>query len=376
MVDDVPTPSPLERFGQNLLVLLQPKVSTQSLIVFTRQISSLLRSGIALADALALVAGLTEEAALRTALADATRRVQGGRRFATSLRRHPRIFPETYVAMVEAGEEAGRLDEILERLAQGLEKLEKIRTQVRGAATGPAAIAVVTLVVLLALTIFVVPIFEALFREANVPLPALTQAIVGLSNGVRSPWLPIPLLLAWMLFSVSRQTIRSSPALRYGFDALILQLPVIGGFIAKSTTASMLRVLVTLLDSGISITDALTITSRTVGNRVIRQSLVQARAQVAGGGRLSSAFEQAPYLPRLFVRLLIVGEQSGDLLTMLSRAATIFEEELEVAVKVVSRLLEPLFTVTISLVVGTVLVGLYLPLFNLGKVFMRMKGIG
>lgn len=352
--------------------LFAPRVSTQTLVVFTRQMASLLRSGISLADALVLVTSVSDAPALKRALADVSRQVQGGQRLGSSLRRHPKVFSETYVAMVDAGEEAGRLEEILERLSTALEKLQKLKDQIRGASIYPIVVTVVALAITLGLTVFVVPVFQQLFEQAGMALPLPTQLLIAASKALRQPLLPLFVLLITGLAVVAWRNINRNRLMRYQLDRLILRLPVFGPFIAKSTTAAMLRVLATLLDSGIPLTDALAIASGTVRNRVFRQALREARAQVAIGRSLSGAFIDNPMMPPLFVRLLTVGEQSGDLFSMLNRAATIYEEEVELAVKVLTSLLEPAFTILISVLVGFILLALYMPVFNIGNAFLKI----
>jgi type IV pilus assembly protein PilC len=344
-------------------------VSLKDLVIFTRQFSTMIDAGLPLVQCLDILAGQNDNPFFAGILRDVKNNVEQGKNFSESLARHPKVFDHLYCNLVRAGEIGGILDTILNRLAVYIEKNVKLARQVRGALVYPTAILGIAVLVISVLLTWVIPTFSAMFADfgAADQMPALTQFVIKLSEGfVR--WLPAIVIVCVATGSALSYAYRQ-PAGREFAHKLLLEMPLIGPVMRKIAVARFTRTLGTLLSSGVPILDALEIVASSAGNVVIEKAIMTARARISEGRNLSEPLMETKAFPSMVVQMIGVGEQTGALDTMLNKIADFYEEEVDVAVASLTSLLEPLMMVVIGGVCGTMLIGMYLPIFEIaGKV--------
>lgn len=338
-------------------------ISHKDLQIFTRQLATLLGSGIPILQSIETLAQSARAPALNVALKEIIRDITQGKRFGDAMAEHPKIFDRFYVNMVRAGEESGNIDTILTRLAQYIEKSVKIQGKVKGALIYPAVIMVVAGVVVAALLIFVIPKFETLFKSGNQELPMITQMVVGMSKFFVSYWyLIFGAIGAAVFFAASYYR---TPEGREQCDRIFIDIPYFGDLIQKSGVARFTRTLATLLGSGVSIMEALDIAAKTTGNSVIEQALVRARESLTEGKSLTVPLAKEKYIPQMVTQMIGVGEQTGNMDTMLNKVADFYEDEVDVAVGALTAILEPMLMVVLGGIIAFLVVAMYLPIFNL-----------
>lgn len=344
--------------------LLAPTVSTKELKIFTRQFSTLVNSGIPIGDCLKILSETGTSELLKETLLQIRASIESGKRLSDSMVPHNRVFDRLYCNMIQAGEEAGILDTILLRLSQYIEKNEKIKNQVKGALVMPAVILAVAFIVITGIIVFIIPKFQEFYSSSGKELPALTQMIIDLSNALRSKWFIYVLGLvgssATLIYYVK------TPEGKQQMDITLINAPVIGDVVQKASVARMTRTLSTLLSSGIGLIDAIDIASKTAGNAVIEKALNDCKEAVTVGKPFHLPLSRQKEIPMMVAQMVGIGEQSGSLDTMLGKIADFYEEEVEVAVKAMTQLIEPMMMVFIGGVIAVILVAMYLPIFNLG----------
>jgi len=291
------------------------------------------------------------------------RDVESGSTIAEALRKHPRIFNDLFVNMVEVGESGGLLDVVLQRLAQYIEKAAALKAKVKSAMMYPSAIVGVAVLVIIFMLTFVIPTFAQMFQQMGTDLPLPTLIVVGLSNFVRSYILVILAVMVGMVFAF-RAYYRTEGG-RLVVDALMLKLPVFGMLIRKVSVARFTRTLGTLVASGVPILEALRITARTAGNKVLERAVDATRESVTAGKTLVEPLKVSGVFPPMVIQMINVGEQTGALDTMLSKIADFYDEEVDVAVSGLMSLLEPMMIVFLGVVIGGLVVAMYLPIFKL-----------
>ncbi|MRG96432.1 type II secretion system F family protein [Polyangium spumosum] len=361
-----PTKITPKRKGLDLKnVTLGSGVSSQDLVKFTRQFATMIDAGLPLVQCLDILANQEPNPRFQVALRDIKNSVEQGATFSDSLRRHPKIFDELFVNLVQAGEVGGILDTIMNRLAGYIEKRAKLARQVRGAMAYPIAVIIIMIVVIVVLMTFVIPAFEGMFAEfgAKDALPGLTKAVIATSRAFVSA-LPFTIVGSIGLVFGSIQLYKNPKGKRM-VHKLMLKLPIFGPVMQKIAVARFTRTLGTLLGSGVPILDALDIVARTAGNVIIEEGLVYARARISEGKNMAEPLEEIKVFPGMVVQMVAVGEQTGALDTMLNKIADFYEEEVDVAVSALTSLLEPLLMVVVGAVVGVVLISMYLPIFSL-----------
>lgn len=346
--------------------LFAPKVNTKDLQVFTRQFATLINAGIPVVDSLKILSQGLRPGLLKEASAQVRSSIEGGRRLAESMAQVPAVFDKLYVNMIQAGEEAGILDGILQRLALYMEKSQKIKGQVKGALVYPIVIVIVAAIVIAGILIFIIPKFMELFTSAGKEPPALTQFVVNLSNSLVHNWyiyllagvgLPI-LFLNWLKTDEGKNI----------FDRIILKAPVFGEVVQKSSLARLTRTLSTLLASGVGLIEAIEIAARTSGNNVIEQSLLRCKDSVTQGRTFSAPLAKEKAFPEMVVQMISIGEQSGTMDVMLGKIADFYEDEVETAVKAMTSLLEPLMMVVLGGIIAVLVIAMYLPIFSMADV--------
>lgn len=341
---------------------LRRRANSRALAVFARQFATLIDAGVPLVLSLEILGDLTDDRALKQALGQLGADVQKGFTLADAMRRHPRVFSEIFVNMVDAGEQGGVLDTILLRLATHLEKSQAVVSRVQTAMIYPAIIILVTVMAVGVLLTFVVPTFQQMFAAANLSLPYPTLVLVQSSQFVRDSWLylTVGFLLALL---VARQLYETEFG-RWFVDGLVLRLPLFGGVIRKAAVARFSRTLASLFAAGVNVLDALEVTARTTGNVVLERGIVRSRDAIAAGHGISGPLAATGVLPSLVARMVRVGEETGRLDSMLEKVADFYDAEVDAAVEGLLKAMEPAFVVILGLGLGAMVVAMYLPIFD------------
>jgi type IV pilus assembly protein PilC len=346
-----------------LLPRLPIRVATKRVSVFTRQFSVMLDAGLPLVQCLEILGEQEENKKFRQIIQQTRTDVEAGQSLAESMRKHPAAFDKLYTSMVEAGEAGGILDIILQRLSVYLEKIVRLRAQVRSALLYPTAVITIACFVVWIILWKVVPVFAQMFAGLGAELPFLTQMVVTASNWVgRLGWVLILILIA-IYFAVNRwhKTYRG----RRVIDGLLLKIPIIGMLLRKIAVARFCRTLSTLTSSGVPILDGLQITAQTAGNAIIEDAVMAVRKAVEEGKTLSGPLGETKVFPQMVVQMIHVGEQTGALDQMLSKIADFYEEEVDLAVAGLMKLIEPLLIVILGAVIGTIVTAMYLPMYSI-----------
>ncbi len=346
------------------------KVKADDLVIATRQLSTMVQSGMSLLRSLYVIEEQTESDMLREILAEVRKDVEGGTALSQALKKHPDTFNDLYIAMVEAGETGGILDQTLVRVAQQLESDAALRRQVKAAMIYPILIGSFSLIVLVALVAFLVPVFEKIFADFGGELPAITKFTVVLSHLVTQKWY---LLIAgvWAIAWTFRRW-KNSKRGRVQWDRLKLKFPMqIGGIVQKVALARFSRTFSGLIAAGVPMLEAIDITGRTSGNRVIEMAMEDVRESVKRGGSLTAPMIAVPEaFPTMVTQMIGVGEETGALENMLSKVADFYEEQVEAAVKALTSILEPVMIIVVGGIVGFIVIAMYLPMF---KVYDQIK---
>lgn len=339
------------------------KVPGKDLQVFTRQLATLVNSGVHIIQSLDMLARGSKNPSLKRCLRDVMDSIEKGKNLASSLESHPYAFDRLYVNLVRAGEEGGVLDVVLERLAGYIERSVKLMGKIRGAMWYPGIVTLVSVGVISAILIFVIPKFQTLFGNSGKELPALTVVVINASNFMVSNWYLVFGALTAMVIAVKKYYQTRSG--RWNIDSLLLKVPVFGEVLKKGGIARFTRTLATLLGSGVSILEALEISSQVAGNVVIEKILADTKDAVVKGKNLSVPLSQAKIVPQMVVQMIEVGEQTGALDTMLGKVADFYESEVETAIATMTSLMEPILMVFLGGIVAVLLIAMYLPIFHL-----------
>ena len=339
-------------------------VSTKELVIFTRQFATMIDAGLPLVQCLDILAAQAENKAFKTVLEDVKNHVESGATFSDALKRHPKVFDELYVNLIAAGEVGGILDTILNRLGDYIEKAMKLKAQVKGAMVYPVSILGVAILVVIVLLTKVIPVFQNMFKEfKSGALPAPTQFVINVSEGFQKYWYVFAGMGVGLFFAYGY--IMKNEKARDAFDAFILKVPVIGPVIRKVVVARFTRTLGTLLSSGVPILDSLEITAKTAGNRTVKRAIMYAREKISEGKDLAGPLAETRVFPPMVVQMMGVGEQTGAMDTMLQKIADFYEDEVDVAVKALTDMIEPIMMVFLGVVVGGLIIAMYLPIFEL-----------
>jgi type IV pilus assembly protein PilC len=349
--------------------VLSGGVSTRDLALFTRQLSTLFEAGIPLVRGLR---GLSKDESNRTlsrTVGRVAETVEKGNSLADALAEHPRIFNGLYVSMVRAGEGAGTLDKILGELAVYLEKLDAIKTKVRSAMSYPVFVLVFAIAISLFLLLKIVPTFEEIYADFGQQLPGPTRAVVAVSHLIRDNALVTLgiVLLIGLVFWLWSKTASG----RYTKDSFLLSAPVFGPIIRKATISRMNRTLGILLQSGLPVLDALELTKGATGNAVLAHAIDQVKDRVGKGEELTNAFRGTGRMPEMVLQLMATGEESGQLDSMLLKSSEFYDRQVEASVQGLTSLIEPVLIVLVGIIVGTVVITMFLPIFYLGDAIMK-----
>ncbi len=359
------TPSKIRR-KSNFKFSLGGSVKVKEMVTFTRLFSTMINAGLPIVRCLDILATQQPNPVFKSCLEDVKSNVEQGSTFSEALRRHPTIFDDLFVNLVQAGEVGGILDAIMGRLSIYIEKRAKLLSQVKGALTYPSIVVVIAIGVMAILMSFVIPAFEDMFKNfggGRENLPGITRMMLALSDiFVSYSWL-IALVMIGAAFVLIQ--IYKNPKGKKFFHKLTLTLPIMGSVMEKIAVARFTRTLGTLLQSGVPILDALEICSRTAGNVIIQEGIMTVRQSVSEGQNMADPLTKAGVFPDMVVQMIAVGEQTGALDQMLNKIADFYEEETDVAVAAMTASLEPIMMVGVGGMVGVVLVAMYLPIFSL-----------
>lgn len=344
---------------------LSDRIKLKDVAVFSRQFATMINAGLSLLRSLYILAEQTESKPLAEVANQVRMDVERGSSLSAALARHPKAFNRLYVAMVRAGEIGGVLDSVLLRLADTIEKQVELRRKVKSAMTYPAVVAVLVLVILTAMLLFIIPMFEDLYKELGGSLPLPTQVLINISAFARKIWYLIFVAEIAAVFFF-RKWINSEEG-RKRWDAIKLKVPVFGGLVRKTALARFSRTLSALVRSGVPILESLDIVAETSGNHVVAEATRDTQAAVKRGEPLARKLEDHPVFPPMVVQMMAVGEETGALDEMLDKIADFYDQEVEATVDALTSLIEPLLIVVMGVCVGGMVIALYMPMFNIIK---------
>ena len=343
------------------------KILPMDIAIFSRQLATMLAAGIPLVQAFEIVGVGHEKPAMQKLILDIKLNIEGGSSLHESLKKHPIYFDDLYVNLVEAGEQAGALESLLDKVATYKEKTEALKKKIKKALFYPAAVLAVAVIVTLILLLFVIPQFEALFKGFGADLPAFTRMIIDLSKFVQDQgwWMGLLTGGGVVVFAYFH---KRSRAMRQAIDRIMLKIPIIGPILTKAAIARYARTLSTMFSAGVPLVEAMASVAGATGNIVYELAVLRMRDEVATGQRLQRAMENTGLFPNMVVQMIAVGEESGSLDAMAAKVADFYELEVDTAVDGLSSLLEPLIMAILGVLVGGLVIAMYLPIFKLGAV--------
>lgn len=343
------------------------KITPKDISVFTRQFATMVESGIPIVQGIEIVAKGHENPSVQELLMTVKQDIESGTTLSTALGKHKLYFDALYCNLVQAGEQAGILDAILDKVATYKEKIEAIKGKIKSALFYPAAVIVVAFVVTAILLIFVIPQFESMFKGFGAELPAMTQFVVGLSHFMRDYWWLIFGSLFGAIFFIA-YTYKRSEKMQHSVDRMVLRAPVVGDIVKKATIARYARTLGTMFAAGVPLVESLDSVAGAAGNRVYYEGVMAIKNEVSTGTHLRVAMEHTGLFPNMVVQMVAIGEESGELDKMLGKVADFYEEEVDNAVESLSSLIEPMIMAFLGIVVGGLVIAMYLPIFKLASV--------
>ncbi|MFN2354192.1 MAG: type II secretion system F family protein [Desulfopila sp.] len=346
--------------------LFQPKVTGKDIVVFTRQLSTMIDAGLPLVQCLSILATQQSNPTFKKVLRAIQSDVESGTTFADSMRKHPKIFDNLYSNMIEAGETGGILDTILSRLAIFMEKSMALKKKIKGAMTYPIICLAISILILAVILIFVIPVFEEMFTTMGGALPVPTQIVIAMSDFAKNNIIFLLLGLAVVIFVFKK--IYSTEKGQLRIDALLLRSPVFGILIRKVAVAKFTRTLSTMLQSGVPILEALTVVARTSGNKVIERAVFRVSDAIAEGRPIAEPLNESGVFPNMVVQMINVGESVGALDTMLEKIADFYDEEVDQAVENLTAMIEPFMMVFLGGMIGGLVVAMYLPIFKMASI--------
>jgi len=340
------------------------RVKPRSLQVFSRQFATMIDAGLSVVQSLVILEQQTDDKSLAAVVREVRSDVEGGMLLSQAMARHPRVFDRLYVSMVEAGEAAGILDSVLDRVAVQIEKEMKIKRRVKGAMVYPTVVLVFAVLVLIGMLLFLVPVFEKIFSDLGGDLPFLTKIVVAASDLVRGYWFILFPLMGGSVYGFRRW--KKTPGGRQVWDRFKLRAPAgIGKVVLKVTMARFSRTLATLVAAGVDIIKALEISGQTAGNWVVESALADVRAKVHQGVPIAQPLIEDPVFPPLVSQMVKIGEETGELEKMLDKIADFYEDEVDTSIAALTSIVEPLMMIGVGAIVGVIVIAMYLPMFKL-----------
>jgi type IV pilus assembly protein PilC len=350
-------------------IIIGRQIKLEHFVIFCRQFSTMIRSGLTIDAVLKILEEQTRSKRLKAALTDLMEQVRNGHALSESMRRHPRLFPDLFVNMIYSGEAGGALDEVLERMADHYEKEHKTIQKVKSALTYPIIVILIAIAVVIFLMLNVVPIFVAMFEEQQLKLPLVTRIVAGTSTWLSSYWWVLGLLIIgsvpFIRVGLTQDTIRKH------IDRFILRIPIFGTLLMKESVARMARTLSACFQSAVPVLEALQVTSSVMGNRALSEVLVQSKESLQEGQPLSQPMARSRLFPTMVIQMLAVGEETGELDTMLTKLADHYEADVEHTVDRLKSTLEPLLLLFISLLVGIIVAAVMTPMFQIYETYLQ-----
>ena len=344
---------------------LGKRITAQDIALFTRQMATMMKAGVPLLQSFDIIGEGFENPAMRKLVDEVKQEVAAGNSFAASLRKKPQYFDELYCNLVDAGEQAGALDTLLERVATYKEKSESLKAKIKKAMTYPLAVVFVAIIVTGILLVKVVPQFESVFKGFGAELPAFTVMVIGLSEFLQQWWWLLLGVLIAGFFGV-RRAFKTSQAFRDRTDVWLLKLPLVGNLLYKSAVARYARTLSTTFAAGVPLVEALESVAGATGNIVFKRAVLRIKQDVSTGMQLNFAMRTSGVFPNMAIQMAAIGEESGALDDMLDKVASFYEDEVDNMVDNLTSLMEPFIMVVLGVVVGGLVVAMYLPIFQLG----------
>jgi type IV pilus assembly protein PilC len=341
------------------------KVTTKDLSVATRQLATMIDAGLPIVQCLDILGQQSESKLLCKTVTTVKKDVEGGSTLADALRKHPKIFDDLYVNMVEAGEAGGILNTILNRIALFIEKANRLKKKVKGAMIYPCAIVGVAVIVVAVLMIFVIPVFAELYGSMGKALPMPTQICINISNWFVAYWYVLVAAVTGIIMGTSFYY--KTPHGRMNIDRLMLRMPIIGDLLRKVAVARFAQNMSLLLSSGVPILDGLAITGKTAGNKVVEKAIMGSRVSISQGKTVAEPLRDSKIFPPLVCQMVAVGETTGGLDTMLKKVAELYEEEVDDAVNNLTAMMEPMIMVVLGVILGGLVIAMYLPIFQMGS---------
>ena len=350
--------------GDDTLRTAFKKVKPRSMQVFSRQLATMIEAGLNVVAALVILEEQTDDDYLASVIAELRADVEGGLLLSQAMARHPKVFSNLYVAMVQAGEASGMLDHVLDRVAVQIEKEAKIKRRVKGAMVYPTVVFTFATLVLIAMLMFIVPIFAKIFADLGGQLPFLTRMVVHVSNVLRDKWYIIfPLAIA-AIFGIRRY--KRTESGRQLWDRIKLKIPMrIGEVVRKVTMARLSRTLATLVTAGVDIIKALEISGSTAGNWVVETALEEVRTKVHEGVPIAQPLAENEIFPPMVSQMVKIGEETGELEKMLGKIADFYEDEVDTSIQSLTSIIEPVMMIGVGLMVGIIIISMYLPMFKM-----------
>ncbi|MHB8741788.1 MAG: type II secretion system F family protein [Sulfuricaulis sp.] len=340
------------------------KITGKDISIFTRQLSTMLTSGIPLAQSFDIVGKGHENPSMQNVIMTIKQDIESGTALAPALGKFPLYFDALYCNLVQAGEQAGILDGILDKVATYKEKIESIKGKIKSALFYPAAVVVVAFIITSVLLVFVIPQFQSLFSSFGADLPAMTKMVIGLSQVFQDWWWAI---IGGMVGTVvfTGYSYKRSIKMQHSLDRILLRFPIIGGIVKKATIARFARTLATMFAAGVPLVEALDSVAGAAGNRVYYEGTMAIKSDVSTGMQLQASMNATGLFPNMVVQMVAIGEESGELDKMLSKVADFYEQEVDDAVAGLSSLLEPIIMAFLGVVIGGLVIAMYLPIFKL-----------
>ena len=349
--------------SSNILAKLTGRINTKDKVIFTRQLATLIGAGLPLSQSLHTVQDQTANARLRTVIEEITSSVEGGKSLYDSFSKHPEIFSNVFLALIQAGEASGTLDDALLRVAAQQEKDAAMMSRIRGAMVYPMIVLVVIMLVVVFMLVTVVPQVKKLYEDLNQTLPWITQIMVSVADFMVSFWWVVILLVVALIF-FGRQYLATEGGIKTK-DALKLNMPIFGGMFQKLYMARLARTGQTLLNTGVPMLDMLRITAQAVNNTLVSGSILRSAEKVKGGKALSESIKSEDYILPFVPQMISIGEQSGKIDEMLGKAAQVYEDDLDEEIKSISTAIEPILMVVLAVVAGGLVGAILLPIYGL-----------
>ncbi|MCS7231182.1 MAG: type II secretion system F family protein [Elusimicrobiota bacterium] len=340
------------------------KVKSSDLTVFSRQLATLVSSGVPLVQGLSILEEQFESVVFKNVIRSIRTDIESGVSISEAMKKHPQVFSELYIGMIHAGEVGGILDQVLDRLSSYLEAAEELKAKIKGAMMYPIIVSLVAVGAAVVMLTLVVPRFAALFSEMGAQLPAPTQMLVNLSHFVKR-WIWLFILSGIIIFAIFRKLYSSNYKFALQVDTFLLKAPIVGGVIQKTAIAKFTRTLGTLVKSGVPILQSLETVAKTAGNKLIEKVIMQARESIREGERISEPLKKSGVFPPMVIQMIAVGEETGALDAMLTKIADFYDREVAAAIEGLTGMIEPLIIVFLGVVVGGMVVAMYLPMFEI-----------